>query len=116
MTLVSRVLAVLLIVVCIGSGVLDFIKPKQLVEGMSKLRIPTNALPALGVIKIAAAIGLIIGFGNIRLAEVTGACLCAYFAIATTTHTRVKDSMRDTAPAFILLVVSVLFVLTTFAR
>jgi hypothetical protein len=116
MTLVSRVLAVLLIVVCIGSGVLDFVKPKQLVEGMNKLRIPTNMLPALGAIKIAAAIGLIIGFGNIRLAEVTGACLCAYFAIATTTHTRVKDSMRDTAPAFILLVVSVLFVLTTFAR
>ena len=116
MTLVSRVLAVLLIVACVGSGVLDFVKPKQLVEGMSKLRIPTNALPALGAIKIAAAIGLIIGFGNIRLAEVTGACLCAYFAIATTTHTRVKDSMRDTAPAFVLLVVSVLFVLTTFAR
>jgi hypothetical protein len=116
MTLVSRVLAVLLIVVCIGSGVLDFVKPKQLVEGMNKLRIPTNMLPALGAIKIAAAIGLIIGFGNIRLAEVTGVCLCAYFAIATTTHTRVKDSMRDTAPAFILLVVSVLFVLTTFAR
>ena len=116
MTLVSRVLAVLLIVVCIGSGVLDFVKPKQLVEGMNKLRIPTNMLPALGAIKIAAAIGLIIGFGNIRLAEVTGVCLCAYFAIATTTHTRVKDSFRDTAPAFSLLVVSVLFVLTTFAR
>ena len=115
MTLVSHVLAVLLIVACIGSGVLDFVKPKQLVEGMSKLRIPLNALPVLGAIKIAAAIGLIMGFGNIRLAEVTGACLCAYFAIATTTHTRVKDSMRDTAPAFILLVVSVLFVLTTFA-
>lgn len=116
MTLVSRVLAVLLIVACVGSGVLDFVRPKQLVDGMSKLRIPTNALPALGAIKIAAAIGLIIGFGNIRLAEVTGACLCAYFAIATTTHTRVKDSMRDTVPAFVLLVVSVLFVLTTFAR
>jgi putative oxidoreductase len=116
MTLVSRVLAVLLIVACVGSGILDFVRPKEHVEGMNKLRIPKNALPVLGVIKIVAAIGLIIGFGNIRLAEVTGACLCAYFAIATTTHTRVKDSIRDTAPAFILLVVSVLFVLTTFAR
>jgi hypothetical protein len=116
MTLVSRVLAVLLIVVCIGSGIIDFLKPAKLVEGMSKLRIPANALPVLGTIKIAAAIGLIVGFGNIRLAEVTGACLCAYFAIATTTHTRVKDSIRDTAPAFVLLVVSMLFVLTTLAR
>jgi hypothetical protein len=115
MTLVSRVLAVLLIVVCIGSGIMDFLKPEKLVEGMSKARIPVNALPVLGTIKIAAAIGLIVGFGNIRLAEVTGMCLCAYFAIATTTHTRIKDSMRNTAPAFILLVVSVLFVLTTFA-
>lgn len=116
MTLVSRVLAVLLIVVCIGSGIMDFMKPAKLVEGMSKLRIPTSSLPVLGAIKIAAAIGLIIGFGNIRLAEVTGVCLCAYFAIATTTHTRVKDSIRDTAPAFVLLVVSMLFVLTTLAR
>jgi hypothetical protein len=115
MTLVSRVLAVLLIVVCIGSGIMDFLKPEKLVEGMSKARIPVNALPVLGTIKIAAAIGLIVGFGNIRLAEVTGMCLCAYFAIATTTHTRIKDSIRNTAPAFILLVVSVLFVLTTFA-
>ena len=116
MTLVSRVLAVLLIVACVGTGVLDFLKPKEHVEGMSKLRIPVNALPVLGAIKIAAAIGLIIGFGNIRLAEVTGVCLSAYFAIATTTHTRVKDSIRDTAPAFVLLVVSMLFVLTTLAR
>ena len=116
MTLVSRILAVLLIVVCIGSGIIDFLKPAKLVEGMSKLRIPTNALPVLGTIKIAAAIGLIVGFGSIRLAEVTGACLCVYFAIATTTHTRVKDSIRDTAPAFVLLVVSMLFVLTTLAR
>ncbi len=116
MNLVSRVLAVLLIVVCIGSGIMDFLKPAKLVEGMSKLRIPTSALPVLGAIKIAAAIGLIIGFSNIRLAEVTGICLCAYFAIATTTHTRVKDSIRDTAPAFVLLVLSMLFVLTTLAR
>ena len=116
MTLASRVLAVLLIVICIGSAIIDFMKPEKLVESMNKLRIPANALPVLGAIKIAAAIGLIVGFGNIRLAEVTGACLCAYFAIATTTHTRVKDSLRDTAPAFILLVMSMLFVLTTFAR
>lgn len=116
MTLASNVLAILLILVCIGSALMDFKKPEQLVQSMSKLRIPVNALPVLGAIKIAAAIGLIIGFGNIRLAEVTGACLCAYFAIATTTHTRVKDSMRDTAPAFVLLVLSMLFVLVTFAR
>jgi putative oxidoreductase len=116
MNLVSRVLAVVLIVVCIGSGIFDFLKPEKLVEGMSKARIPVNALPVLGAIKIAAAIGLIVGFGNIRLAEVTGICLCAYFAIATTTHTRIKDSIRNTAPAFFLLVLSMLFVLTTLAR
>ncbi len=116
MTLASNVLAVLLIIVCVGSALMDFKKPEQLVQSMNKLRIPLNALPVLGAIKIAAAVGLILGFGNIRLAEVTGACLCAYFAIATTTHTRVKDSIRDTAPAFALLVVSMLFVLTTFAR
>jgi len=39
-----------------------------------------------------------------------------YFAVATTTHTRVKDSFKDTLPAFTHLVLAVLYVLVTVAR
>lgn len=115
MSTVAHVLAVLLIVVCGASALMDFKRPDHLVADMERLRIPANKVPQLGVIKIVLAVGLVIGFGEIRIAEVAGAALTVYFAVATLTHTRVKDTAKQTAPAFALLVLSVLFTLTTFA-
>jgi hypothetical protein len=115
MSNISTVLAVVLIVVCIGSALMDFRKPEQLVTSMKKLKVPVERLSLLGAIKILGAIGVAIGFQKVRLGELAGVGLCLYFAIATVTHTRVKDSVKDTAPAFILFVMSVLYVLTTVA-
>jgi hypothetical protein len=116
MSTISTVLAVLLIIVCIGSALMDFRKPEKLVEEMKKLKVPAERLPLLGAIKILGAVGIAIGFQRIRIGELAGVGLCLYFAIATVTHTRVKDSVKDTAPAFILFVLSVLYVLTTVAK
>ena len=116
MSTISTVLAVILIAVCVASALMDFRKPEKLVEEMKKLKVPVERLPLLGVIKIIGAIGLAIGFQRVRLGELAGVGLCLYFAIATVTHTRVKDSVKDTAPAFILFVLSVLYVLTSVAR
>ncbi len=116
MSSVSTVLAVFLILVCVGSALMDFRKPQKLVEEMKKLKVPAERLPLLGAIKILGAIGVAIGFQKVRLGELAGVGLCLYFAVATVTHTRVKDSVKDTAPAFILFVVSVLYVLTTIAK
>ena len=116
MSTISKVLAVILIVVCIGSALMDFRKPEKLVEEMKKLKVPAERLPLLGAIKILGAIGIAIGFQKVRLGELAGVGLCLYFAVATMTHTRVKDTVKDTAPAFILFVVSVLYVLTTVAQ
>ena len=116
MSTISKVLAVILIVVCIGSALMDFRKPEKLVEEMKKLKVPAERLPLLGAIKILGAIGIGIGFQKVRLGELAGVGLCLYFAVATMTHTRVKDTVKDTAPAFILFVMSVLYVLTTVAQ
>ena len=116
MSTISTVLAVLLIIVCIGSALMDFRKPEKIVAEMKKLKVPVERLPLLGVIKILGAIGVAIGFQKVRLGELAGLGLGMYFAIATVAHTRVKDSVKDTAPAFILFVVSVLYVLTTVAK
>jgi uncharacterized membrane protein YphA (DoxX/SURF4 family) len=113
---ISKVLAIILIFVCVASALMDLRKPEKLVEEMKKLKVPVERLPLLGVIKIIGAIGLAIGFQRVRLGELAGVGLCLYFAIATVTHTRVKDSVKDTAPAFILFVLSVLYVLTSVAR
>ena len=116
MSTISTVLAVILIVVCVASALMDFRKPEKLVEEMKKLKVPAERLPLLGAIKILGAIGVAIGFQKVRLGELAGVGLSLYFAIATVTHTRVKDSVKDTAPAFILFVVSVLYVLSTVAK
>jgi hypothetical protein len=112
----STFLALLLIAVCVGTAVMDFRKPEQLLATMKKLKVPVERLPMLGAIKILGAIGLAVGFERIRIGELAGVGLCFYFAIATVTHTRIKDSVKDTAPAFFLFVISVLYVLTTVAK
>jgi len=116
MSTISTVLAALLIAVCVASALMDFRKPEKLVEEMKKLKVPIERLPLFAVIKILGAIGLVIGFQRIRIGELAGVGLCLYFAIATVTHTRIKDTVKDTAPAFILFVVSVLYVLTSVAK
>jgi hypothetical protein len=95
---------------------MDFRKPEKLVASMRKLKVPVERLPLLGAIKIIGAVGIAIGFQRIRIGELAGVGLSLYFAIATVTHTRVKDSVKDTAPAFVLFVMSVLYVLTTVAK
>jgi hypothetical protein len=116
MSTISTVLGLVLIVACIGSAIMDFRKPSSLLESMKKLKVPEEKLKTLGAIKVVAAIGLAIGFQKVRVGELAGLGLCAYFAIATVTHTRVKDSLKDTLPAFALLVMSVLYVLTSVAK
>lgn len=112
----SIVLALLLIAVCVVSAIMDFRKPEQLLAKMKKLKVPVERLPTLGAIKILGAIGLIIGFQKDHISELAGAGLCVYFAVATVTRTRAKDTVKDTAPAFFLFVISVLYVLTTIAK
>lgn len=112
MSNVANVLAVILILICTASAIADFRKPEQLVESMRKLKVPVERLSVLGGIKLLAVAGLLVGFQNNRLAGITGLCLCLYFALAVTTHTRVKDSVKETFPAIAMLSLSALFVLT----
>lgn len=116
MTFLSHVLAVVLIVLCALSALMDFVRPPQIVETMSRLKIPAKSLPVLGVIKLVLCVGLVVGFGTVRVGQLAGIGLCIYFAVATTTHTRIKDSFKDTLPALTHLVLSVLYVLVMFAR
>lgn len=48
MTFVSYLLAVVLIVLCALSALMDFVRPPQIVQTMSRLKIPAKALPVLG--------------------------------------------------------------------
>lgn len=116
MNQVANALTLLLLVVLVPTAILDVMRhPRALVE-TTRLAIPEEKVPVIGGVKILAAIGLLVGTDYVRLAELTGACLVMYFAIAVLTHIRVRDGVRHTAPAFVMLAVSGLYLLATVAR
>lgn len=115
MSVVVLVLGVLLAVVCVGSAVADFRGVPQVLETLSRLGIPAGKERVLGAIKLLAAIGLATG-GFVRgLHVATGSALFLYFAIATVAHVRVRDGVRNAAPAFVLCALSVTFTLAAIA-
>ncbi len=116
MNLVANVVAGLLLAVCAVSALFDFTQKEKAYELTRPLRVPDKAVPVLGAIKAAAAVGLALSYSSILMAKLVGVCLCIYFAVATGTHIRVKHGVKNTAPAFVLTSLSVLFVLTTFAK
>lgn len=113
---IANALSILLAIVLIGSAVADFKMAPAIVESMKALKVPTERIKLLGVIKLMAALGLLVGFAASGLTTVTAVCLCMYFAIAVATHARVKDSFKNTAPAFLILVLCMVLALSAFAR
>jgi len=115
MQLVVNVLGGFLIVVCVVSALGDFARVPALVETMHRLGISAKMLPVLGLIKMAGAIGVGIGFAQSFFAIAMGVCLSIYFACAVIAHTRVKDPYRESAAAYVILVVALTYLLTSLA-
>ena len=113
---VANVLAVVLLAVLWGSAVFDIIRHPKAIAATQHLQIPASTVPVLGAVKILLGVGVAVGFSHIRVAELAGLCLCGYFAVATLTHVRVRDTVKGTAPAFVLLVMSGLYLLATVAK
>ena len=107
------VLSILLALVCLASAVSDFKLLPQIVESMQRLRMPTRIIPALGVTKVAGALGLLVGLSNDALGTYAAACLTVYFFLATILHLRVRDTAANTAPAAALMVVALLSFITS---
>jgi uncharacterized membrane protein YphA (DoxX/SURF4 family) len=113
MSLASHILSVVLALVCIASAYADLKMMPQIVESMTKLKMPTRIIPALGIAKIAGAAGLLIGFNNGDLRIYAAFCLAVYFVIATWCHVRVRDTTANTIPALVLCLVSIATLLTS---
>jgi uncharacterized membrane protein YphA (DoxX/SURF4 family) len=105
---VNVVLSILLALVCVASAVADFKLLPRIVESMQRLRMPTRVIPALGIAKVAGALGLLIGFSNDALGSYAALCLSVYFFLATALHLRARDTAANTASAAVLMVVAVL--------
>lgn len=108
----STTLAVILAIICVASAVADFRLLPQVVETVARLRMPTRIIPALGMMKVAGAFGLLIGIWVEVLGSYAALCLSLYFLIATALHLRVRDTPAATAPAAVLFTVSLVTFLT----
>jgi uncharacterized membrane protein YphA (DoxX/SURF4 family) len=113
MSLASHILSVVLALVCIASAYADLKMMPQIVESMTKLKMPTRIIPALGIAKIAGAAGLMVGFSDDNLRIYAAFCLAVYFLLATWFHVRVRDTAANTIPALALCLVSIATLLTS---
>ena len=104
------VLSILLIVACWGTAYADFARQPRVLKTLHRLGIPQRMLPVLGVAKAAGGLGLLIGQWNEPLLIFSALCVTAYFAAATWTHVRARDSVPGTAPAAVLLILGLILV------
>jgi hypothetical protein len=113
--IVAIVLAVFLVIICLVTALADFrLDPRALVV-TDRLEIPRSAVRTLGVVKVVLAIGLLVGIVSDATAFVAAVALTFYFLFAMVAHVRVRDTTANTVPAFVCLVLSALYLLTTIA-
>jgi hypothetical protein len=83
-------------------------KLPRIVEGMNHVGVTTRQMPLLAFLEIAGGAGLLIGLGVATIGRLAAAGLVLYFVGAVGSHVRVKDDVATTAPASVLLALSVL--------
>src|SRR6266508_1791993 len=90
------------------SATLDFIRYKQILINMARVGVPESWITMLGILKAAAALGLMVGIGVplIGMAAATG--LILFFVAAIITHLRARDYSFGLAFVFLLLAVAAL--------
>ena len=88
----------------------DFTRPDWLLANMNKLRVRKSLLPALGILKAAGALGLVIGFRVPLIGIASAAGLTLFFIAAIITHLRARDySLGNGVPlVFLALAVAAL--------
>ena len=105
MALVYDILAIVLTVALVGSGVGKLRKAKSIVESITSLGVPLRMFPFLAACEIAGGIGLIIGIWWRPLGIAAAIGVVLYFLGAVSAHLRKRD-FKGMPGAGLLLVLS----------
>ncbi|QXE36702.1 DoxX family protein [Streptomyces sp. GMY02] len=73
------------------SAVCDFVRYERVAVGMDAAGVPRSWMPALGVPKAAAVLGLLAGFWIPALGVAAAGGLVLFFVLAVAVHLRVRD-------------------------
>lgn len=111
MHIAAIVLSLVLAVALLGSGVMKLVRNPKIVASMEAVHVTPPQMTVLGVLEVAAAVGLVVGlwWAPLAIAAAVGAVL--YFAGALIAHLRAHDRDLQAAAALLVLAVATLVVL-----
>jgi len=102
----ATILSILTALVVGGSGIYDFMNPPQVLTLMEQLGYKPGFHRSLGIIKLAAAVGLLLGLQAINLGLLAAFGLVIYFSLAVRAHRRLGHPTDQYIPAIGLLALS----------
>lgn len=93
------VVAVITAIITAAAGVADFIPAGFVLANSAKVHVPRSWLPALGTLKLAGAIGLIVGLVGLPAIGIAAAAgLVLFFIGAVIAHLRTSVLYNIAAP------------------
>ena len=105
MFIATVVVTALLAAALLGSATAKLRQDATVMAGMRTVRVPDHRVPALAVLEIAGALGLLVGLAVWPLGVAAAIGVIAYFVGALVAHARVGD--RAVAPPAVFLVLAV---------
>jgi uncharacterized membrane protein YphA (DoxX/SURF4 family) len=99
------VLSLVLAVAMLGSGVMKLLRNPRIVSSMEAVHVTPSQMTVLGLLEVAATVGLVVGLWWTPLAIAAAIGAVVYFGGAVIAHLRAHD--RDLQGAVVLLVLAV---------
>ena len=108
----SVILSIITALIVGASGIYDFSGPQKVLDLMHDLGYRPGFERSLGILKIAGAIGLLLGLQMITLGLLAALGLIVYFVLAVRAHLRLGHPTNEMIPAAVLAGLSALTFLT----
>jgi uncharacterized membrane protein len=88
----------------------------NVVEMLTHVGLNERQIRLLGTIEILGALGLLIGIWVPILGTLAAVGFIIYFVGAVISHIRVRDSLKDMAPAIVLVIISIIVTVLQLGR
>lgn len=99
------VLSLVLAAAMLGSGIQKLVRAPAMIENMRAVNVSVPQMTVLGVLEVAATVGLVVGLWWMPLAVAAAIGAVLYFGGAVVAHVRASD--KNVVPAAVLLVLAV---------
>ncbi|MFD4173159.1 DoxX family protein [Streptomyces anulatus] len=108
MTSVLLIATVSCVVANVSAAIADFVRAPFVLANSAEVRVPPGAVPYLAALKLAGAVGLVVGLSGVPwLGLAAGVGLIAFFVGAVLVHIRARVFPNIVFPgAFLLLAVA----------